>query len=141
MDHILAKQACGRLGKNSETVEIEAIGNETRLNFPNTTKYLNKATVIGVELGVGNGTTLRSPKTNKLLMTEAEISTGRLHLEDVNRNVLEFPLRFFICKTKPILYVPIEPLYNFNPSQCYVYFATAFDADVATVLELNLITE
>lgn len=141
MDNILAKQVAQRLGKYCETVEVETLPNEQRLNFPQVSKTLNKATVIGVELGVGDGTTMRSPKNNKLLMTKAGISTGRLHLEDCNRRVFDFPLRFFIMDGKPLLYVPIEPLYDFNPSQCYVYFAQQFDADTEEVLELNFITE
>ena len=140
-DSILQKQLAQRLGRYSETVELDAKEGESKIEFPQVSAKLNKATIVGVEVCAGtNG--MKSTKTGKVLMSKAEISSGRLHLEDCNRNVLDFPLRFFITDGKPFLYVAIDPIIAFNPSQCYVYFAANFDSSTAAkALEINFITE
>jgi hypothetical protein len=140
MNTIFQKQLAQRIGRLTETVEVEVKEGSNRFDFPQTSNNLNKATVIGLEIGAGkNG--MKSPKKMKELLTLAEISTGRLHLEGTNKEIIDLPLRLFVTDSKPMIYIPIEPFANFNPSQSYIYFAQNFPANTDKVLEINIICD
>ncbi len=136
----IEKQKAQVLGRNSESVEVETLDNESRLPFPQVSNLLLDSTIIGIEVSTGTGTS-KSPRKNKVLLTAAEISTGRIHLEDCNRQVIDLPLRLFITAGKPLMYVPIDPIRKLNASQCYLYFAEQFPANTNKVVEINFITE
>lgn len=137
-NQILDLQRAQIIGTDTEILTAVIASGLNRADFLETSKILesDKTQVIGLlVIAGGNGQKSLSGKT---LLSEAQMSTAKLHLTVENKKKVEVPLKMLLCDKKNLVYIPFKPFSSVNVSDCYILFNQNVDFDGA--VEIIFIT-